>query len=129
MDDTKVAYDRDIDYSATRSLRQAREEDMKRKAQMECNQAAAQGGPAYDQASTGTSRAEITLDNVDEVFDYQPWGRHQVECGNAVREALVGAVKAILRFVPPGPDRAVAIRKIREARMDANSAITHYGRF
>jgi hypothetical protein len=31
--------------------------------------------------------------------------------------------------VPPGPDRTTAIRKIHEARMDANSAITQGGKY
>lgn len=71
----------------------------------------------------------ITLENVEDAFVYHPWDHHQVEVGNIVREALVAAVKAILRVVPQGPDRSAAIRKLREARMDCNSAITHYGRY
>ena len=39
------------------------------------------------------------------------------------------AVKIIVELVPPGPDRTVAIRKIREARMDANSALTFGGKY
>ena len=42
---------------------------------------------------------------------------------------LVEAVKVMVACVPAGPDRTVAIRKLREARMDANSAITHGGRY
>jgi hypothetical protein len=53
----------------------------------------------------------------------------QVEAGRRVRRALSDAVLQIIRDVPPGPDRTVAIRKIREARMDANSAITHGGKY
>lgn len=39
------------------------------------------------------------------------------------------AVKTIVGCVPPSPDRSAAIRKIREARMDCNSAITHGGKY
>lgn len=71
----------------------------------------------------------VTLDNVEDVFHYHPWGPMQREQGDQVREALVAAVKVILRVVPAGPDRSVAIRKVREAGHDSNSAITHFGRF
>jgi len=66
---------------------------------------------------------------IDEAFVYHPWTTEQVEQGAKVREALADAVKVIVANVPAGPDRTVAIRKIREARMDANSAITHGGRY
>jgi len=68
-------------------------------------------------------------DAIDDAFEYHPWNDYQVAKGRLVREALAGAVKEIVRLVPPGPDRSAAIRKIREARMDANSAITHGGRY
>lgn len=71
----------------------------------------------------------LTLENVENAFRYHPWNAYQVQCGDQVRDALVAAAKAILRNVPPGPDRSAALRKLREARMDANSAITHGGRF
>ena len=66
---------------------------------------------------------------VDDMFDYQTWTVEQVEQGIKVRAALAEAVKVIIRNVPPSPDRTVAIRKLREARMDANSAITHGGKY
>lgn len=66
---------------------------------------------------------------VDDAFDYHPWTPEMVEGGKAVRVALASAVKVIIQHIPPGPDRTVAIRKIREARMDANSAITHGGKY
>lgn len=66
---------------------------------------------------------------IDDAFEYHPWTEEQTARGVAVREALAVAVKVIVANVPPGPDRTVAIRKIREARMDANSAITHGGKY
>lgn len=71
----------------------------------------------------------VTLQNVEECFTYHAWEPYKVDDGNAVREALVAACKAILRHVPDCPDRSSAIRKLREARMDANSAITFGGLF
>ncbi len=66
---------------------------------------------------------------IERAFEYQPWDDVQKQKGIQVRKALVDAVKAIVAFVPPSPDRDAAIRKIREARMDCNSAITHGGKY
>lgn len=66
---------------------------------------------------------------IDDMFTYHPWDADQIERGGKVRAALAEAVKVICANVPPCPDRTVAIRKLREARMDANSAITSRGRY
>lgn len=66
---------------------------------------------------------------VRDAFEYHTWTPEMIERGARVREALILATLQIIRDVPPGPDRSAAIRKIREARMDANSAITHGGRY
>ncbi len=79
-----------------------------------------------------TRATEITPEvqaAVEDAFEYHSWTPEQIEAGRRVRRALSDAVVQIIRDVPPGPDRAVAIRKIREARMDANSAITHGGKY
>lgn len=79
--------------------------------------------------SMATPAMPLSLDNVVDAFTYHPWERDQVDAGAQVVEALIAAAKVILRVVPAGADRTVALRKLREARMDANSAITHRGRF
>lgn len=66
---------------------------------------------------------------IDEMFVYQPWSEEKADKGVKVRIALADAVKVIIANVPPSPDRTVAIRKIREARMDCNSAITFDGKY
>ena len=66
---------------------------------------------------------------IDDAFEYHKWSDDQVKAGARVRQALAAAVRVIVADVPPGPDRTVAIRKVREARMDANSAITHGGKY
>lgn len=79
-----------------------------------------------------TRATELTPDverAVEDAFAYHQWDDANVKQGLAVRVALANAVKAIIENVPPGPDRTVAIRKCREARMDANSAITHGGKY
>jgi hypothetical protein len=66
---------------------------------------------------------------VTDMFEYHPWNDNQQERGTHVREALKAAVLVLIHNVPPCPDRSAAIRKLREARMDANSAITHGGNY
>ncbi len=66
---------------------------------------------------------------VDNMFEYHAWTEHQVAIGKKVREILAEAAKVIIEHVPPSADRSAAIRKLREARMDANSAITHGGKY
>ncbi len=73
--------------------------------------------------------AEQVHFSVHDMFQYHAWTPEQVEKGQKVRDALESAVLVIMDNVPPCPDRSVAIRKIREARMDANSAITHNGKY
>lgn len=66
---------------------------------------------------------------IDDAFEYHPWTAPQIEAGKNIRKALASAVKAIVAGAPPSPDRSAAIRKCRDARMDANSAITHGGKY
>jgi len=79
-----------------------------------------------------TRAAELTADveqSVDDAFVYHPWSEKQTVAGEKVRNALAAATKVIIANAPPCPDRSAAIRKLREARMDANSAITHCGKY
>jgi hypothetical protein len=66
---------------------------------------------------------------IEDAFEYHPWTEIQKVQGQAIREALAHAFKVIIQNAPPSPDRTVALRKLREARMDANSAITHGGKY
>jgi hypothetical protein len=76
-----------------------------------------------------TERTPEVESSVRDAFLYHTWTDEQVASGVKVRDVLAEAVLVIIANVPPGPDRTVAIRKIREARMDANSAITHGGKY
>ena len=73
-----------------------------------------------------TPEVEAEIDNM---FEYHKWSEKQVEAERTIREALANAVKAIVAGAPPSPDRSAAIRKCRDAKMDANSAITHGGKY
>ena len=66
---------------------------------------------------------------IKDMFVYHEWDEEKKAHGNVVRAALENAVRAVIEHVPPSADRSTAIRKIREARMDCNSAITHAGRY
>jgi hypothetical protein len=88
--------------------------------------------------SSGVARVDFTrarevtpevVAAVEDAFTYHAWDAEKKERGDAVRRALTDAVLVIIRHVPAGPDRSSAIRKIREARMDANSAITNDGAY
>lgn len=85
----------------------------------------------YEEASTLAfgRGGPLTLENVADAFEYHPWAPDQREAGEIVREALVAAAKAILRSVPQGPSRTRALNHLIDARMIANAAITHRGRF
>jgi hypothetical protein len=72
---------------------------------------------------------QIEEDEMKAVMDYHPWDADKISKGNAVRAALSEALCVIIRCVPPSADRTTAIRKLREARMDCNSAITHDGAY
>jgi hypothetical protein len=71
----------------------------------------------------------ITDDELAQVMDYHPWDEAKIEKGKKVRKALSDALKVIIENVPPSADRSAAIRKLRDCRMDCNSAITHDGAF
>lgn len=70
----------------------------------------------------------ISDEELKDVMNYHPWDEAKIEKGNKVREALGNALRVIIENVPPSPDRSAAIRKLRDARMDCNSAITHDGK-
>lgn len=73
--------------------------------------------------------ARMTVDNVREAFTYAPWDQEQVDAGKQVTEALIAAAETILRVVPESPLRTRAINGLFDARMIANAAITHRGKF
>lgn len=82
--------------------------------------------PDFTRASELT---EDVIEAIEDAFEYHPWDHAKQDKGVLVRQALATAVKVIVANVPPSPDRTVAIRKLREARMDCNSAITHNGKY
>lgn len=68
-----------------------------------------------------------TDENIERVMAYHPWSSEKIAKGQEVRRALGEALRVIINNVPPSADRSAAIRKLRECRMDCNSAITFNG--
>lgn len=71
----------------------------------------------------------FTLENVEEAFSYKSWTPEQVAAGKEVTAALIQAAKKILLYIPESPLRTRALNMLFDARMVANAAITHEGRF
>ena len=66
---------------------------------------------------------------VSERFTYKQWDEEQVAAGKAVTDAAIEFGVKIIAGVPPCPTRTRALNLIEEARMLANAAITHNGKF
>jgi hypothetical protein len=75
------------------------------------------------------SATEIEPSQLDDIFEYHAWDENKIIKGRIVRKVLAEAFAQIIENVPPCADRSVALRKLREARMDCNSAITHDGKY
>ena len=69
------------------------------------------------------------LTEIHNLFDYKAWNADQHVAGNAVRHTLAAAYEAIVAFVPACPQRTRALNMLVDARMLANSAVTHKGRY
>jgi len=78
--------------------------------------------------SENTVSPEVEAE-VRDLFTYHKPTDKQIENMENVREAGIQYVLAIIRNVPAGPTRTVAIRKVIESRMDCNSSIIHMGRY
>jgi hypothetical protein len=76
----------------------------------------------FTRATEVTPEVAVAIENA---FEYHEWNDAQKVAGIRVRAALVAATKVIVANVPPSADRNVALRKVREAGMDAMSAIAH----
>ena len=75
------------------------------------------------------TETKASNEDIEDIMAYHEWSEEQIETGVMIRKKLGEALKLIIDNVPPSPDRSTAIRKIREARMDCNSAITHHGKY
>jgi ferredoxin len=64
-----------------------------------------------------------------DLFDYHDWDDEQRKNGEIVRNMLCSSYQAIINAVPPCPTRTRALNLLLDARMLANSAIMHKGKY
>ena len=79
-----------------------------------------------------TRATEVTPEvnaTIEDMLEYHRWNSAQQVDGALVREAVQELFAVMIQNVPPGPDRSSGMRKLREVRMDCNSAITHGGKY
>ena len=67
--------------------------------------------------------ANITLDNLDDVFRYHGPDPVQIEKYQKINIAVKECAKVILENAPHSRERSLALTDIQEARMWANAAI------
>jgi hypothetical protein len=73
--------------------------------------------------------AEVTLETLDDVFSYHAPEGDQPQRYVTIREGAKAFARIILENAPRSADRSSALRKVREAVMDANSAIANKGTY
>ncbi len=69
----------------------------------------------------------ITLDNLHDAFQYHTCDDDQKARIEKIREAGEAFARAIMENSPQCADTSAALRKVREARKDANEAIALKG--
>lgn len=74
-------------------------------------------------------RLELTDEAIHDMCIYHSPSDDMTPGFHAVSQAAEVFIRVIRNHVPDSPDRSTAVRKIREARMDANSAIAHGGKY
>lgn len=70
---------------------------------------------------------QVDGSNIEEVMTYHAPTPEMLHKFDAVREACIACARAIIEHCPQCADRTVALRKLREVRMDANASIALNG--
>lgn len=93
-----------------------------------CNSSAtaASAPPSLNYATVDTPDFR---DLVAERFTYKQWTPGQVVAGQEVTQAAIDFGAALIALVPPSATRTRALNLVEEARMLANAAITHNGKY
>lgn len=69
------------------------------------------------------------MNEINDLFEYHPWNDEQMRHGYEIRTILATAFSVLINHVPPCPQRTRALNMLHDARMLANAAITHKGKF
>jgi hypothetical protein len=72
---------------------------------------------------------KMTEEQIRDIFTYHAPTIDQVELYNQINDAFMQCALVVNRIAPEGPGKTVAIRKLAEARMQANASIALEGRF
>lgn len=71
----------------------------------------------------------LKAEDIEEIFSYHRPSPEQVPQYTELRDEARKFAQVILRLTPASPDQTVAIRKLRECVMVANSAIALNGKY
>lgn len=71
----------------------------------------------------------MTEDQIQEIFTYHAPTIDKVEAYNQINDAFLQCAKVVNTTLAEGPGKTVAIRKLSEARMQANHSVSLEGRF
>lgn len=71
----------------------------------------------------------MTEEQIVNIFSYHSPTPEQAAVYAIINEAFQHTAKVINRYMPPGAGATVAIRKLSEARMQANAAVALQGTF
>ena len=71
----------------------------------------------------------MTYEQIKDIFTYHAPTPEQREIYEQINAAFVACAVVIEPLLPEGPGKTVAIRKLAEARMQANASVSLEGRF
>ncbi len=71
----------------------------------------------------------MTDDQLKEIFSYHAATNEQAAAYDQINAAFLASAQMLNAVLPEGPGKTVAIRKLSEARMQANHCVALEGRF
>ena len=71
----------------------------------------------------------MTEDQLKDVFSYHAPTEKQREVYEKINAAFLDCARVVNAVTPEGPGKTVAIRKLSDARMQANASVALEGRF
>lgn len=83
--------------------------------------------PPRKTAPQALKEPESQSSRLNWIFDYHKPTEDQVDSYNQITAAAKELARVILNVCPLGADRSAALRKVREAKMTANSSIALHG--
>jgi hypothetical protein len=71
----------------------------------------------------------VETELIEHIFAYHPPSEAQARVYEAINGSFASIAHYLNSVLPEGPGKTVAIRKLAEARMQANAAVALEGRF